>query len=98
MIRRPPRSTLFPYTTLFRSDKPPLQFFLEDVDTGCGQQDRNEEQGEDKALFHGNLFSLVKTGPWYQAENMPSIVCGEPSEERVTNGSAYRHGDQEFLD
>src|SRR5438309_2515726 len=24
MIRRPPRSTLFPYTTLFRSDAPPL--------------------------------------------------------------------------
>src|SRR3989441_13327624 len=24
MIRRPPRSTLFPYTTLFRSDLPPL--------------------------------------------------------------------------
>src|SRR5437763_12300111 len=23
MIRRPPRSTLFPYTTLFRSDVPP---------------------------------------------------------------------------
>src|SRR3712207_8620124 len=25
MIRRPPRSTLFPYTTLFRSDERPLQ-------------------------------------------------------------------------
>src|SRR3712207_6899844 len=24
MIRRPPRSTLFPYTTLFRSTQPPL--------------------------------------------------------------------------
>src|SRR5256885_3811797 len=24
MIRRPPRSTLFPYTTLFRSDAPPM--------------------------------------------------------------------------
>src|SRR3712207_7930638 len=24
MIRRPPRSTLFPYTTLFRSAKPPV--------------------------------------------------------------------------
>src|SRR5437879_13564679 len=24
MIRRPPRSTLFPYTTLFRSDRDPL--------------------------------------------------------------------------
>src|SRR2546429_7154720 len=25
MIRRPPRSTLFPYTTLFRSDRPVLR-------------------------------------------------------------------------
>src|SRR2546430_5349938 len=25
MIRRPPRSTLFPYTTLFRSDRPILR-------------------------------------------------------------------------
>src|SRR2546430_10022370 len=25
MIRRPPRSTLFPYTTLFRSDQPPAE-------------------------------------------------------------------------
>src|SRR5256885_6849035 len=25
MIRRPPRSTLFPYTTLFRSAQPPLR-------------------------------------------------------------------------
>src|SRR3712207_7560996 len=30
MIRRPPRSTLFPYTTLFRS-------LLEDVEGGAGQ-------------------------------------------------------------
>src|SRR3712207_7319771 len=27
MIRRPPRSTLFPYTTLFRSPARPRQFF-----------------------------------------------------------------------
>src|SRR3989454_1459138 len=26
MIRRPPRSTLFPYTTLFRSDSAPLVY------------------------------------------------------------------------
>src|SRR5947207_15799128 len=31
MIRRPPRSTLFPYTTLFRSRPPPL-----DPDVGTG--------------------------------------------------------------
>src|SRR3712207_7443509 len=28
MIRRPPRSTLFPYTTLFRSYNEVLQFFV----------------------------------------------------------------------
>src|SRR2546426_4631245 len=28
MIRRPPRSTLFPYTTLFRSQAPGLSTFL----------------------------------------------------------------------
>src|SRR3712207_9009966 len=28
MIRRPPRSTLFPYTTLFRSDRHPCARFL----------------------------------------------------------------------
>src|SRR5438874_9876463 len=28
MIRRPPRSTLFPYTTLFRSSTPLIRLFL----------------------------------------------------------------------
>src|SRR3712207_8240248 len=31
MIRRPPRSTLFPYTTLFRSRKKGLDLTFEDV-------------------------------------------------------------------
>src|SRR2546427_13044854 len=30
MIRRPPRSTLFPYTTLFRSDAEPVETVLLD--------------------------------------------------------------------
>src|SRR3712207_7632448 len=32
MIRRPPRSTLFPYTTLFRSPKPDTNTALEELD------------------------------------------------------------------
>src|SRR3712207_8822759 len=31
MIRRPPRSTLFPYTTLFRSDRVRYHYVLVDV-------------------------------------------------------------------
>src|SRR2546425_7294587 len=34
MIRRPPRSTLFPYTTLFRSDSARLTYNPETFDTG----------------------------------------------------------------
>src|SRR2546430_6116394 len=46
MIRRPPRSTLFPYTTLFRSDdgKKPVAAFL-----GFGERqglDRRTQRGE----------------------------------------------------
>src|SRR3712207_3429742 len=38
MIRRPPRSTLFPYTTLFRSARPPRQLLrrLEGLRRGAG--------------------------------------------------------------
>src|SRR3989454_12413641 len=43
MIRRPPRSTLFPYTTLFRSAQRPgdnkwsMTVFARDVDTGMAK-------------------------------------------------------------
>src|SRR2546426_8713042 len=46
MLRRPPRSTLFPYTTLFRSDRAP-------ADVGFGQLahfDGGLDTG-DRALF-----------------------------------------------
>src|SRR5438034_3162325 len=34
MIRRPPRSTLFPYTTLFRSPMTLVEFTLEEAEGG----------------------------------------------------------------
>src|SRR5258708_13859120 len=40
MIRRPPRSTLFPYTTLFRSRMSPWQAIL-DVEAFCAAFLRN---------------------------------------------------------
>src|SRR5690349_22203629 len=47
MIRRPPRSTLFPYTTLFRSDPSDRSF----APTGCDEFLR---------LSHGS-YSLVQS-------------------------------------
>src|SRR3712207_7255565 len=54
MIRRPPRSTLFPYTTLFRSGLPPSE--VEDVHWGCVRQDK--EQGYDVARMAALIAGL----------------------------------------
>src|SRR3712207_8391053 len=66
MIRRPPRSTLFPYTTLFRSAALP-----DVVDTATGlhpaltrlQPGRrvlsSHEEGESSALDRADLFEAV---------------------------------------
>src|SRR5690349_24153853 len=61
MIRRPPRSTLFPYTTLFRSQEEwfetgnPLlaswgklgREFFETIIGDCGDPDRKEKRSEE---------------------------------------------------
>src|SRR5256885_3369224 len=60
MIRRPPRSTLFPYTTLFRSD--PLQRGLsERVDsTGAGVEGGRTRRSSRETLAPG--FSIGPNG------------------------------------
>src|SRR2546427_7066926 len=45
MIRRPPRSTLFPYTTLFRSDR---EIVLKDASVPGA----DGQQGLDRLLWH----------------------------------------------
>src|SRR2546425_11995888 len=46
MIRRPPRSTLFPYTTLFRSGRRPKGGTLDAVELGQARVDRLRAQLE----------------------------------------------------
>src|SRR3712207_8207248 len=65
MIRRPPRSTLFPYTTLFRSDGGGRRVywiygykrgaFWPFVPTGKGQERDNATELELKAKLEGEL-------------------------------------------
>src|SRR3712207_7207118 len=55
MIRRPPRSTLFPYTTLFRSGADPA-VGLGDLPVVLGEVPRHEVPGPLKAeLLEGGL-------------------------------------------
>src|SRR2546430_8029736 len=58
MIRRPPRSTLFPYTTLFRSDEPYL-----DVDHRVARDD---------ALGHRVDNPFLDRGPEVRSEEHTS--------------------------
>ena len=42
MIRRPPRSTLFPYTTLFRSDKKHIYWMHSVIAASVREQQKNK--------------------------------------------------------
>src|SRR2546426_7278221 len=71
MIRRPPRSTLFPYTTLFRSEKfgRPIVTFIDTPGAypGIGA----EERGQAEAIAR-NLYVMSRL-----AVPIVSIVIGE---------------------
>src|SRR2546422_8548376 len=55
MIRRPPRSTLFPYTTLFRSPAPDAEF------VEAATQNRDQQSQKVQPLCH-RIGSLPLTG------------------------------------
>src|SRR2546430_15087853 len=72
MIRRPPRSTLFPYTTLFRSHvwPPGTRLELRSDGTVCSQLDRlvrfdvnaDGERGREVRQDEAGLFRVLTAG------------------------------------
>src|SRR5438093_8174447 len=61
MIRRPPRSTLFPYTTLFRSTSPhpTRQFLTESLVDG----ERSQSKSFSSCARIGRIFSFSASSP-----------------------------------
>src|SRR5207249_9072539 len=59
MIRRPPRSTLFPYTTLFRSCFPFFQYQLGQRDTAQLAVKRRAQRSEEHTSELQSRFDLV---------------------------------------
>src|SRR5258708_9594351 len=53
MIRRPPRSTLFPYTTLFRSQYAEVLFKQNDIGGLLGDIDRGVDRDADIGRLQG---------------------------------------------
>src|SRR3712207_7850819 len=85
MIRRPPRSTLFPYTTLFRSDGKTLAIARDNVgvrlwDAGTGRPlrlFRTPPRGSDPSsqLFHAVAFSARSEEHTSELQSRQYLVC-----------------------
>src|SRR6266498_4542495 len=69
MIRRPPRSTLFPYTTLFRSADP-------SVDDHLGEQLRQsaKDRSEHEIVVRRIERTLRPYSVWVQAAPEPGLI------------------------
>src|SRR3712207_7541253 len=80
MIRRPPRSTLFPYTTLFRSSNPPQGVrsprarFLDRGDRVDGEADRRASARADPAAE-----------PDREVHRQPLAACRQERSEEHTS-------------
>src|SRR5256885_17215421 len=81
MIRRPPRSTLFPYTTLFRSMKTPVPqkpaAFTKSVASIIGPGEPIVLPPSNPAMvdWEGE-FSVVIGKPCHRVAPAPALVCG----------------------
>src|SRR2546430_9076657 len=61
MIRRPPRSTLFPYTTLFRSFQPELEIVYEEKNRTLDNKEAIIEFAVNKLLFKKHPYGQQTT-------------------------------------
>src|SRR3712207_7897434 len=73
MIRRPPRSTLFPYTTLFRSS--------DAASAGRSEPDLGET-GSDRRLVDRDDVLVLHVAPRHQHD--ADVVLGRRSEEHTS--------------
>src|SRR5947209_13767650 len=90
MIRRPPRSTLFPYTTLFRSDIFGVLGFNADPDAGFSDHRTDGERGMRSGA--GHLHSMIHRSEEHTSElqSRQYLVCRLLLEKKKKN-TYYDH-------
>src|SRR6185369_3722455 len=97
MIRRPPRSTLFPYTTLFRSDGFHLLLACHDgpriiPSDPLVRRNHRESEGSiplngQNAVGHAKIRSTGTARLWAFARHLPRPLAGR---HRATQSAHYR--------
>src|SRR5256884_5597363 len=88
MIRRPPRSTLFPYTTLFRSQEPGLGSFSAMGTSSTGYS------GTLNGYFVDNIsdvWSANNAIPYYYSDDpaIPTTVVLDRKSTRLNSSHGY---------
>src|SRR5688572_32679526 len=78
MIRRPPRSTLFPYTTLFRSrsgrrDRVPQHWTWMARPNQCGAEEDRADQADPAPHWHGRRSRSEEHTSELQSQS--NLVC-----------------------
>src|SRR2546422_7132094 len=85
MIRRPPRSTLFPYTTLFRSVR---EFFV--VPKECGRRDeKTDVQAVVPALAIQERDKLIQAGWAATGAGKCEAARGDRKSTRLNSSHGY---------
>src|SRR3712207_7112967 len=78
MIRRPPRSTLFPYTTLFRSEKFILKLYQRKHHAHAGKAKSNDDEISRLMKVEGLLvrdFSVRSEEHTSELQSRQYLVC-----------------------
>src|SRR5256885_8409845 len=93
MIRRPPRSTLFPYTTLFRSEALLAEVAavegdpergLDGRDRGVGGPRRDERSGGDRKSTRLNSSHLVISYAVFCLKKKNNLIDSQPRPQTLT--------------
>src|SRR3712207_7981087 len=92
MIRRPPRSTLFPYTTLFRSDEgvfvTPAKAGAQGFHVGCARASERTAQAHFASGYFGFSRSEEHTS---ELQSRQYLVCRLLLEKKKKNNNTPRN-------
>src|SRR2546422_7956944 len=83
MIRRPPRSTLFPYTTLFRSSRIRLR---------CRVRTARRDEGRPPCLAPGRIARAIDIGEGHRPPQTPNNLTPSAGGDRKSTRLNSSHG------
>src|SRR3712207_8659240 len=94
MIRRPPRSTLFPYTTLFRSGERPVEQRDAELAPGQRRLDRDRQEMAEQPRDHerqGRPEGQRSEEHTSELQSRQYLVCRLLLEKKKPNNCKFDH-------